>query len=112
MKVEFDIDHRELAKEIARHVINSLKAYGEALPDKDKLFTLQELAQYLHVSKQWIYKAVQHKEIPYCKVGRSTRFLKSDIDTWLHATRIPAANNPIGGILRLVKGKREAGESS
>ena len=49
-----------------------------------KLLNINELAEYLGgVSKLTIYDWVNHKKIPYTKVGRCLRFPKQIIDDWL-----------------------------
>jgi excisionase family DNA binding protein len=45
--------------------------------------TLEEVARYLQVSKETIYKMVQRGKIPASKVGSQWRFNKSAVDQWL-----------------------------
>lgn len=45
--------------------------------------TLEELGQYLKVSRAYLYKEVQGGRIPAVKIGRSWRFDRSRIDQWL-----------------------------
>ena len=45
--------------------------------------TLEELADYLKVSRAYLYKAAQTGKIPAVKVGRSWRFDREAIDSWL-----------------------------
>lgn len=45
--------------------------------------TLDELSQYLKVSRAYLYKEVQGGRIPAVKIGRSWRFDRSRIDQWL-----------------------------
>ena len=49
-----------------------------------KLLTYQELSEYLAVSKRYLQKLVQRKEIPVVKLGRSVRFNLNAIDKWLN----------------------------
>ncbi|MBN1414936.1 MAG: helix-turn-helix domain-containing protein [Bacteroidales bacterium] len=50
--------------------------------DKDKIMTLEEVAEYLRVKPQTIYTWAQEKKIPAAKLGKEWRFKKSMIDKW------------------------------
>ena len=52
------------------------------LPDNDVL-TLEEVASYLRLTPQTIYKWAQEKRIPAAKLGKEWRFRKTIIDRWL-----------------------------
>jgi len=54
----------------------------------DEIMTVKELAGYLKLNHQTIYKKVQKDEIPASKIGRSWRFQKSVIDRWLSEQRV------------------------
>ena len=45
--------------------------------------TLEEVAQYLKVSKDSIYRLAQKGEIPASKIGNLWRFKREDIDEWM-----------------------------
>ena len=49
----------------------------------DEVMTAKQLAGYLKLNYQTIYKKVQKREIPACKIGRSWWFQKHIIDRWL-----------------------------
>lgn len=51
----------------------------------DEVLTLDELAEYLKLSKSTVYKLVGEGKIPGQKVGRHWRFSKAVIDSWLAA---------------------------
>lgn len=104
MKAEFNIDFTQLAIEITREVIKALKPL---MVDRDRVvtdtvFTVETLAEYLGVSKQWIYERVRRKEIPFIKVGKFPRFREAEIETWLDSQRIPATQ-PFSKRVHLVK---------
>ncbi len=50
------------------------------------VLTIEELAEYLKVSKSTLYKLVQEGRIPGQKVGKHWRFRKDAIDRWLERT--------------------------
>jgi len=49
----------------------------------DEIMTVKELAEYLKLNFQTVYRKVQNGEIPGSKIGRGWRFQKSVIDQWL-----------------------------
>ncbi|TDB90946.1 DNA-binding protein [Actinomadura sp. KC216] len=51
----------------------------------DPLMTLQETADYLHMSRSWVYERIH--SIPNFKVGGKRLFRKSEVDKWLEAFR-------------------------
>lgn len=53
-----------------------------ASPTPD-VMTIQELAGYLKLAVETLYKKVQAHEIPFTKVGNLLRFTKTSIDQWL-----------------------------
>jgi len=93
MKAEIQIETEQLGNEIVKRVLDGLKTQRSKEPE-DTLFTVETLAKYLQVSKQWIYERVQFKEIPYIKVGKFLRFRKSEIDKWLDGHKVPATSSP------------------
>lgn len=47
------------------------------------ILTLEEVAEYLRLTPQTIYKWAQEKRIPAVKLGKEWRFRKSILDRWL-----------------------------
>jgi excisionase family DNA binding protein len=45
--------------------------------------TIEEVAAYLRLKPQTIYKWAQEKRIPAAKLGKEWRFRRSVIDLWL-----------------------------
>jgi excisionase family DNA binding protein len=45
--------------------------------------TLEEVADYLRVTKKTIYRLLERRSIPSTRVGRQWRFDKAAIETWL-----------------------------
>ena len=52
-------------------------------PLDNEILTLEEVASYLRLKPQTIYKWVQEKRIPAAKLGKEWRFRRSVIDRWL-----------------------------
>ena len=52
-------------------------------PPGTDILTLEEVASYLRLTPQTIYKWAQEKRIPAAKLGKEWRFRKSIIDRWL-----------------------------
>ena len=51
----------------------------------DTWLTVKEVAQYLKLSTDLIYKLAQQGRIPASKVGAVWRFKKEKIDRWMDA---------------------------
>ena len=49
----------------------------------DAVMTIDDLAQYLKLSKSTLYKLCQEGKVPGAKVGRHWRFHRETIDAWL-----------------------------
>jgi excisionase family DNA binding protein len=59
----------------------------------DSVFTIEELAVYLKISRSTLYKLAQEGSIPGQKVGKHWRFHKDAIDRWLQE-RGPVSRSP------------------
>ena len=55
--------------------------------------TLEEIAAYLKVSKETIYKMAQQKKLPCSKLGSQWRFKKELVDIWLEHQSQPLDHN-------------------
>ncbi len=55
-------------------------------PEPGAVLTIEELAEYLKISKSTLYKLAQEGRIPGQKVGKHWRFRKDAIDRWLEET--------------------------
>lgn len=60
--------------------------------DQDRWMTLAEVAQYLQLSRAKLYSMAQAGEIPCSKIASQWRFLRSEIDAWMHKQR-PSAKS-------------------
>ena len=50
---------------------------------EDRWLSVDEVAEYLGVSKDTLYAWVTHKGMPGFKVGRFWKFKRGDIDVWV-----------------------------
>ena len=48
----------------------------------NEILTIDEVAQYLRLTPQTIYKWAQERRIPAVKLGKEWRFRRSVIDKW------------------------------
>lgn len=48
-----------------------------------EILTIEEVAHYLRLKPQTIYKWAQEKRIPAVKLGKEWRFRRSILDRWL-----------------------------
>jgi len=56
---------------------------GTSPPHDPEILTLEEVALYLRLKPQTIYKWAQEKRIPAVKLGKEWRFRRSILDRWL-----------------------------
>lgn len=56
-------------------------------PEEDKLLTIREAAEILHLSVPTVYGLVQRAEVPVCKRGKRLYFSKQEIMAWIMAGR-------------------------
>ncbi len=80
----------QLADAVSQKVLERLRpllANKDNGKDRSNLLSVEGLAEYLDVEKDWVYSHI--KEIPHSKVGRFPRFRKAEIDKWLEGNRAP-----------------------
>ena len=51
--------------------------------DPDQIMTIEEVAKYLQLKPQTVYKWAQEETIPGAKLGKEWRFRKSILDEWI-----------------------------
>jgi len=49
----------------------------------DPLMTIEEVAQYMRVSRFTVYRLAKEHSIPATKVGRQWRFQREEINQWV-----------------------------
>ena len=52
-------------------------------PPDHEILTLEEVAHYLRLKPQTIYRWAQERRIPAVKLGKEWRFRRSILDRWL-----------------------------
>ncbi len=52
------------------------------MKEEDKVLTVVEVAEYLHVHPSTIYRLLRRQEIPAFRVGSDWRFNRESIDAW------------------------------
>ena len=70
-------------------------------PPEGEVLTIEEVASYLQLKPQTIYRWAQGSRIPAVKLGKEWRFRKSIIDRWLEEQIV--AGNPDFEHLREVR---------
>ena len=50
---------------------------------EDRYLSVAEIAQYLGIKKDTVYKWVTAKRLPAHKVGRLWKFKKDEVDEWV-----------------------------
>jgi excisionase family DNA binding protein len=60
-------------------------------PDSRNPLSIKEAAELLNLSKNTIYKLVQHKNIPFSKKGKRLYFQKDELISWINEGKILTA---------------------
>ena len=50
---------------------------------RDEIMTIDELAEYLKISKSTLYKLAVENKLPGTKIGKRWRFHKDAVDEWV-----------------------------
>jgi len=50
---------------------------------RDEIMTIDDLAEYLKISKSTLYKLAVENKLPGTKIGKRWRFHKDAIDDWI-----------------------------
>lgn len=58
--------------------------------------TLDEVCDYLNLSKSSIYKLTMKNGIPFYKLGRILKFKRSEVDAWISEHKVK--NTPLQGV--------------
>jgi len=53
---------------------------------KDRWLSVDEMAEYLGVSKDTVYNWIKDRNLPAHKVGRLWKFKRGEIDGWVRKT--------------------------
>lgn len=67
---------------------------------RSELMTIDDLAEYLKVTRRTIYEWVKHNKIPAVKLVGQWRFKKDKIDAWIDnstSLAVDAGHHPGGG---------------
>lgn len=54
---------------------------------RDRLWSARDVARYLHVSVAWVYRAAEHRELPYRRIGALLRFAPEEIVDYANRAR-------------------------
>ena len=72
---------------------------------KMNYLNLNELADYIKVSKSTAYKWCSNGQIPYIKTGKLLLFKKDAIDLWLDQYNVPSREQVVNNVTKLLKQK-------
>jgi excisionase family DNA binding protein len=66
------------------------KKTQETLPRPDRLYTILEVADVLHMSRSYIYLLVASGQLRTVRIGRSLRIRPEDVQAYIHAAQLRA----------------------
>jgi putative molybdopterin biosynthesis protein len=53
--------------------------------DPEPLWTLDDMANFLRISKVTLYRMVKKGDVPHVRVGKKIYFIKAGVQRWLEA---------------------------
>ena len=53
-----------------------------------EVMTVSEVAEYLRVNPQTVYRKAKAGELPAVRIGRAIRFRRSELEAWLKNLRV------------------------
>lgn len=64
--------------------MKGIKMSWSDAPNK-RFLDVSEVAEYLGLAEQTVYKMVSERRIPFVKMGRRTKFDREQLDRWIRA---------------------------
>jgi excisionase family DNA binding protein len=55
----------------------------QEFPMEDRWLSVEEIAAYLGINQDTVYKWITRKQLPAHKVGRLWRFRREEVDAWV-----------------------------
>jgi excisionase family DNA binding protein len=59
-----------------------------------RLLTVEEVAERLGVTKDWVWAQARAGRIPHVQLGRYRRFREEALEKWLDQLELQSANDP------------------
>ncbi len=67
--------------------------------NEDRWLSVEQIADYLGINRDTVYKWIERKDMPSHKVGRLWKFKKTQVDDWIEAGRAGSeGNNSMDGL--------------
>ena len=85
MKIVYIAEKEELQELIKESIHEEIEAFLKGLNQKTipERLSLVEAAQYLGVSKSYMYKLIHTRAIPFNKFGKRVIFYTKELDEWI-----------------------------
>jgi len=65
----------------------------EATMTEDRWLSVMEIAEYLGVRRETVYKWLERKDMPAHKVGRLWKFKRDEVDRWVRGGKAAIADS-------------------
>ena len=60
---------------------------------EDRWLSVEEIAAYLGINQDTVYKWITRKQLPAHKLGRLWRFRREEVDTWVRHNDNPGTHS-------------------
>ncbi|MGA2464677.1 MAG: helix-turn-helix domain-containing protein [Thermodesulfobacteriota bacterium] len=94
MRTELEEKDIEAIAQRVSEIIKPMLAHSAGSSEKDTVFDVKGLAEYLRVKESWVYQRVHTHSVPFLKIGKYPRFKKREIDRWMESKAV----RPIPGL--------------
>lgn len=88
MKFEIESQDIEAIAQRVSEIIKPMLNHSVGSNEKDVVFDVRGLAEYLRVKESWVYQQVHTHSLPCFKVGKYPRFKKAQIDKWMESKAV------------------------
>lgn len=72
--------------------MTTIDAGALAVNGAEKLFTVDDLCEYLAVSKDYIFDEVRHGRLRTSRIARPLRFRPADVDAFVEANAVTGSH--------------------
>ena len=63
--------------------------------NKEQFLTADEAADFLRVSRSWIFKLTSARAVPFIRMGRRVLFDRAELIAWAHERRVSTIRESI-----------------
>lgn len=98
-----------LIQNAVRKAVSEIPQSNTPQSEADRLFTIQQAAEFLNLSVPTLYTKVHNAEIPVCKKSKRLYFSKQELTDWVKAGRKKTTSEIAAEAEQYVNDKKKRG---